>query len=276
MARWLALLSLLGACGGAAAGMLDPAPTGGPESPVAATATTAAGLTALEPGETMQFEVRIAGVLAGEAAFSTGEISVVDGRRTISVSSRVATAGAFALIKNIRDEATALIDLDTMAPISTTGDVRFGAKAAHHEATFGDGKATVQHTPAGQPPRVINYDFKGETVHDFHSAMAAMRVWPAELGTGRVMWVLGGRRLWRVEINVTGRELIGTALGNQAALRFDGISARARPDMTVDTALKMRAFSVWVSDDADRVPLKLIATTEVGDVTMDLIAFQRR
>jgi len=36
-----------------------------------------------------------------------------------------------------------------------------------------------------------------------------------------------------------------------------------------------RSFRVWLSDDADRVPLKVTAKTELGDVVMDLTEYNR-
>ena len=105
-------------------------------------------------------------------------------------------------------------------------------------------------------------------------AFAAMRVWPAELGSTRTLWVLGGRHIWKAELKVADREVIGTALGNLAALRFEGVSTRARPDMSMEPNRPPRTFSVWVSDDADRVPLKIVAHTELGDVTIDLVDYQ--
>ncbi len=275
MKRWVLLVSLLGACGGAAAGVLDPTVGGVAEPAAAEAAIVDPGLTAVVPGESMRFEVRMAGVLAGEASFVTGEPGLVDGRRAIAMSSRVGTAGAFALVKDIRDDATSILDLDTLLPMSTTGSVRFGAKGAQTETRFADGKAVLRHTPMGQTTRTLTYDFRGEIVHDAHSAMAAMRVWPAELGSTRVLWVLGGRRIWRSEIKVAGREVIGTVLGNQAALRFEGVAGRALPDLSLDNTRPPRTFSVWVSDDADRVPLKIVAHTELGDVEITLVDYQQ-
>ena len=137
MGRWLAvalLSAVVVGCGGAAAGILDPDPAPAASEPtVVVAAAVDPTLTAVFPGETMRFEVRMAGVLAGEASFATGEPGLVDGRRAIALSSRVGTAGAFALIKDIRDDATTIIDLDSLRPISTVGDVRFGGKAAHTE-----------------------------------------------------------------------------------------------------------------------------------------------
>ena len=43
----------------------------------------------------------------------------------------------------------------------------------------------------------------------------------------------------------------------------------------VETDKPMRTFTVWLSDDADRVPLRVLASTELGDVTVDLTDYSR-
>src|SRR5688572_25279002 len=70
----------------------------------------------LFPGETMAFEVHLAGVLAGEAQVAVGEVGDVNGVQAIVVTSRAATAGAVAMIKQISDEASTVIDVATGRP----------------------------------------------------------------------------------------------------------------------------------------------------------------
>ena len=84
-----------------------------------------------------------------------------------------------------------------------------------------------------------------------------------------------GRRLWRIDMTYVGEETIGGALGNRRAIVLEGKGYRARGDMAVDEAKPGRTFRVWLSDDADRVPLKVTATTELGEVVMDLTEYQR-
>src|SRR5258706_1926496 len=99
------LLAALAGCAGAEAMTLpQPAKPG-----TVATATNEVGL---NPGESMAFEVRIGGVLAGEAALAVGAAGEVDGKRAVGVKSRAATAGAAALITKIVDEATTGIDIN--------------------------------------------------------------------------------------------------------------------------------------------------------------------
>src|SRR5262245_54484284 len=102
------LLAALAGCAGAEAMTLPQSAKPG------ATATNEVGL---NPGEAMAFEVRLGGVLAGEAALAVGEIGEVDGKRAVVVKSRAATAGAAALIRKITDEATTVIDIATGRPM---------------------------------------------------------------------------------------------------------------------------------------------------------------
>jgi hypothetical protein len=84
-----------------------------------------------------------------------------------------------------------------------------------------------------------------------------------------------GVRRWRVDVKFAGVETIGSALGNLRAVHCTGASYRARPNFAVESGTPTRTFSVWLSDDADRVPLKMSAATELGEVTMTLTEYTR-
>lgn len=267
-ARALAAL-VLASCGGAAGDLaaLPPAMAAAPSAVV----EDVAGLV---PGEAMRFEVHLAGVLAGEAQLAVGQPGEIDGRRALAVTSVIRSAGAFALIKEVKDEVTSFIDLERWRPIRTTSDVIFGPKRYHAETAFTDHDATIEFAPAGQPPRTLRYAFGDAVVHDAHSAMALVRTWDAEPDARIGLWVIGGRRIWRTEVWLAGSESIGTRLGNQPALRLEGVSVRSRPDLTPEPGRAPRSFTVWLSDDADRVPLRFSARTELGEISIDLVAYE--
>ena len=115
---------------------------------------------ALHPGETMAFVIQLGGVLVGEAQLAVGEIGVVDGRRALVVTSRAAAAGAAALVRNIVDEATTLIDADTGRPISVETNVVMGDKRIATSATFGGTTATVTYRRNVEAaPQTLKIDF---------------------------------------------------------------------------------------------------------------------
>jgi hypothetical protein len=264
---WLVLA--LAGCAGAEAMTL-------PQAAKPSDVVTSTNEIGLNPGESMAFEVRLGGVLAGEAALAVGELGEFEGKQAVVVKSRANTAGAAALIKRISDEATTVIDMTTGRPLQLETLVEMGAKRTEAQAKFTGTVADITYKRSDDPnPRNYKINFGAQTVHDTHSAMAQVRGWRPTLGTTRSVFVVGGRRLWRVDVTYRGSETIGSAVGNRRAIKFDGASFRARPNFTIETDKPMRTFTVWLTDDADRVPLRVLAKTELGDVTVDLTEYAR-
>jgi hypothetical protein len=230
----------------------------------------------LNPGEQMAFEVRLGGVLAGEAALAVGDIGEFEGKRALVVRSRANTAGAAALLKRIVDEAQTVIDVESGQPIVLDTSVEQGNRKLTAQARFLGNMADVTYQRNDDPtPHTFKINFGTNTVHDTHSAMAQVRGWRPAVGTVRSVYVIGGRRLWRVDVKYLGGETLGTALGNRRAIKYEGASFRSRPNFTVEGDKPSRTFTVWLSDDADRVPLKVLAHTELGDVTVELTDYAR-
>jgi hypothetical protein len=261
-------LLLLAACAGADAMTLSPASAVKPPAP--------AGEVGLNPGESMAFEVRLAGILAGEAQLAVGELGDYEGHRSVVVKSHAATAGAAALVKHIVDEASTVIDMDTGRPLALETLIEQGSVRTTATAKFTGNVAEITYIRSDEKdPHKLKVDFGRVTVHDAHSAMAQLRGWRAAPGTTRSVFVVGGRRLWRVDVTYVGEDTIGSAIGNRRAVHFTGESYRTRRDLSAETAKPSRTFSVWLSDDADRVPLKVTATTELGEIVMDLTEYNR-
>jgi len=259
------LLVALAGCAGAEAMTLPPQPV------TSGSAAEAKGEFGFVPGETMAFDVHLSGMLAGEAQLAVGEIGDVDGHRAVVVKSRASTAGAAKLVKNIVDEATTTIDVDTGRPLQLDTSVVINDKSTTAVAKFTGSIANVTYTKDGDPtPHTYRVDFGKVTVHDSHSAMAQLRGWHATPGATKQVYVVGGRRLWRVDMKLVGIETIGSQVGNRRAVHMSGSAYRAKPNLALEGGKATRTFDVWVSDDADRVPLKMSAHTELGDVEMDL------
>lgn len=263
---WLVLA--LAGCAGAEAMTL-------PQSAKPDAVVTMTNAIGLNPGESMGFEVRLAGVLAGEAALAVGELGEFEGKEAVVVKSRANTAGAAALIKRIVDEATTVIDTSSGRPLHLQTFVEMGAKRTTAEARFTGTVATITYQRNSDPVRTYKINFGTQPVHDTHSAMAQVRGWRPDPGATRSVFVVGGRRLWRVDLTFIGTETIGSAVGNRRAVKLEGISFRARPNFTIEANKPTRTFTVWLSDDADRVPLRVVAKTELGEVSVDLTEYSR-
>ena len=44
-------------------------------------------------------------------------------------------------------------------------------------------------------------------------------------------------------------------------------------DGSLDKGTEARHFSMWISDDADRVPLLLVAESDYGDMKLELVDY---
>ncbi len=159
----------------------------------------------------------IAGVLVGEAQLAVGERGTVDGRPAVVVRSRAATAGAAALVRKIVDEATTTIDAETGAPIAVDSHVEMAGKQTLASAKFLAAHAEVKFQRDRAPAQTYRVPYRGHLLHDAHSAMAQLRGWKPAPGTQRSVLVIGGRRLWQVDVRYVGEAEIGSALGNRRA-----------------------------------------------------------
>jgi hypothetical protein len=264
-----------------AAGCAGPAsPATAPSTAARAPAAAPSGELGLLPGETMAFEVKLAGIPAGEAQLAVGQVGDVDGHRAVVVKSHAETTGAAAMVRHAVDESTTVIDAATGLPISLEtvveqGDSKASASATFHTAGSAHSADVTFRRPEDPNAKTQHLDFGTAAVHDAHSAMAQLRGWRATPGDKRSVYVVGGRRVWRVDVTYAGDDTIGLTVGNRRAMKFLGEAFRTKRDLSAETDKPNRTFAVWLSADADRVPLKLVAKTELGEITMELTEYSR-
>jgi hypothetical protein len=273
MARtpWITIAVVVGVAGCAGVDAM-------PQVPSAAAATSANTGIGFYAGETMAYEVHLAGLLVGEAQLAVGEPAVgADGKRALAVKSRIAAAGTASLVTSIVDESTTLIDADNGRPLRVDTVVVNGDKRITVAATFSGTVAEVVFRRAAkgveETPRTSKLDFKAAAAHDMHTAMGALRNWRPEDGSAKSVYIIGGRRLWRIDLAHRGTATIGTRSGNRRAIILEGTTYRARNNLAIESDKPARSFKVWLSDDGDRVPLRCEAQTEYGAVVMELVEY---
>lgn len=267
MFRVLVIAAVAGCAGAEAMAVVSPA------APAAPLRSEGIGVT---PGETMAFEIRFGAMVAGEVQLAVGEPGTLAGQRAVVVTSSAETTGALRLVRPLTDHATTTIDMATGRPMALETRVAEGDTTTVAQATFTTTSANVEIRRNADPkPRSYHIEFGDRSVHDTHSAMAQLRSWRATPGEARTVYVVSGRKLWRIDVRMVGTETIGSPLGNRSAAKFSGAAYRTQPTLKPETTKPTRTFEVWLSEDADRVPLKVSATTELGDIEMVLTDYNR-
>lgn len=226
-------------------------------------------------GETMAFELSYGGILTGRAVLAVGEPGQVDGRSILIVRSQFETAGAAKLVTAIRDNIDTRLDWNTGVPVEHRGEA-LGSKRATALIRFEGQLTRVEYEREGKKKLMFDVTLPpGEIMHDTHTILGALRAWEPEPGAVLYFYSASGRRVWRTELAFRGSETMRTAMGLRAALHFAGSAARLNHrSLDVDTARSARSIELWISDDAQRMPLRVVAHTEYGDFRAELVSYQ--
>lgn len=247
----------------------EPAPASEPPGPLPAGSFYV-------PGEIMEFDFSFQGVTVGRAVLAAGEPGTRSGRPVLVVRSEVASAGLAKLVKTIRDDVKTWIDLGTGNPIEHQADFLFGDKRILLQSRFEERKLLIEYERNGPPRRKTIFRLPaGVVVHDSHSSLGALRAWTPRPGERVSFHGVSGRRMWLVELRATSRETIRTAMGVYPAVRLDGTAKRLTTRLTIDEKAKLRTFTIWLSEDANRLPLRVAGHTEYGDMSIELTRYHR-
>lgn len=231
----------------------------------------------------MSYKLSLQGVELAAFTFSVGEIQDLGGKRTIVVESHARSVGVASLVARVDDRFTSWIDVET------------GRSRRFQTAEFAShSKTSVEHTlidlgaRAGDTVpvtfRVNDESSKEESqklgkpdAWDYNAFVVALRAWEQPPGSKVDVEVFRSLYLWRVEVAIRGREKIKTELaelGEVTALRFDAhmVKLDRKGQKFPDT--DERDLTIWISDDDGRVPLRIVARTDYGNIKLDLVDYQ--
>jgi Protein of unknown function (DUF3108) len=276
-----AIAALLLACGGNA-GPSAPSPA----SPAAAAAkptppaTLRTGPPLAVPGEQMQYKLSLQGVELATYHLAIGEVTEVAGKQAIVVQGHAKVSGLAAFLATIDDRFTSWVDIATGHPVRFQVDeFASGSKTDVEHALIdfasrdGDMVPVTFHLNdiAARPePQKVSHP----TVWDFNAFLLALRAWEGAPGTSHSFEVFRSRYLWHVDVTIHGKDKLVTALGELPALRIDGRTHKLNRKGVRDPDSAERVFRIWISDDEGRVPLAIRATTDYGDLKMQIVDYQ--
>lgn len=196
------------------------------------------------PGEGIEYRVTLRGVGVGKVQVGVGKLGWIDGREALIVKSRGQTEGLIAVVSELTWELTTTIDLERARPIRNVADARI--------------------TLVGEEPEDAHEEHEwsdGDRGHDLHSATAVIRGWRSKPGERTELRVAIDSMRLDVKLWHAKTELV-TVKRTLAAVRYDGIAED-----------KYR-FSVWLSDDVARVPLRLRTQSKWGEIMIEMVHYE--
>jgi hypothetical protein len=274
--RGLVVVSLVCACGSHGAHPTGPKAPAAP--PAASNLALPPGPPLATPGEHMTYRLSLGGVELATYELAIGNITDIAGKRAIVVQTHAKSIGLANVLAHVDDYFTSWIDVSTGRPLRWMTD-EYASKGKAKERTDaefckrdGDVLPILFHMnddpPTPEPQKVSMPD-----VWDYNAFLIALRTWEAAPGSQLTAEVLRSRYMWHVVMTMGGKEKLVTDLGELPALRLDGHTYKLTRDET-KAPDDERNFTIWISADDGRVPLKVVAKTDYGDITMQIVDYQ--
>jgi hypothetical protein len=167
----------------------------------------------------------------------------------------------------------ATADANTLRPIETTQtETTRGRKVITH-LTFTGGGVTRARTEGPSGPTKIR-EFNFPDLFDLHSAMLFLRSQPLRDRSVHRLVVYPATSAYVTTITVLGREKISIRAGTYNAIKFDLQLSRLGKNLELEPHRKFRRANIWISDDADRMILRIEAQIFVGTVFAELQSVQ--
>ncbi len=214
--------------------------------------------------EVLHAEIELLGIQLGTLQSS---VCPPTAHSLATVETRVTAAPLVKMIRHASGEAKTQLAAPSQAPQASEYRFRDGDLLRNYRVDYRPGGYDYAYDNGGTAQRTGQSSVpEGAYPHDLHSALVLLRTWRPRLGEQAYFYVVLGRRLWRVDVTSEGPQVIKVQGSARLTHRIDGVGVRLwRP-----SEAPPKHFSLWLSEDADRVPLRMVGDASFGEVTMTL------
>jgi hypothetical protein len=165
----------------------------------------------------------------------------------------------------------ALADAETLRPVETSQTESYRSKKFTTHLSFTAKGVTRTRTEgrAGSE-RAKAHEFSFPNLFDLHSALLYLRSQPLGNGNVQRIVVYPATSAYLATVTVIGREKITVHAGTYNAIKVDLQLHRIGKNLELQPHRKFRRATVWVSDDSDRILLRIEAQIFIGTVFVEL------
>lgn len=213
-------------------------------------------------GERLIYDIGWAGFRVGEGVLEVSVGEPLDNREVLYITSTARSNKFISWFFPVKDRIESVVDLKGLYPYRITMDQQHGRRKKYRQILFDQDNHTAVTTYKG---KVTEFEIPPQ-VQDTLSSLYYFRAMP-ELETGSSVFidVHEGKKNWRLELRILGRETLDTVMGTiptvkvKAILLFEGI------------LMNKGNLTIWVTDDNKRIPVRMVGKVKIGSVTASLI-----
>jgi len=215
-------------------------------------------------GETLTFDVSWTSfVSAGTATLSVKERRPAgSGRSAYYLVAEVKPSSVISKLYQLYYKAESMMDTRTLLPSVATVYSDEGGRKRHKTTTF-KGNGAVQYEIRTSTTATSALKMPA-TTQDPLGALYILRALPLKAGLSVPIPVTDSGKAYTMRVRVTGRETVKSGLGSLPAWKVVMTTTEVGGSTASDS------LTVWISDDARKLPLKLAAGLTVGNFQLTL------
>lgn len=218
--------------------------------------------TAFKRGEELKYRVHYGAMNAGIATFTVDQTNkLIHDRPTFHAVAKGNTIGAFEWFYKVRDHYESYFDEEAMMPWIFIRRVDEGGFKINQNQTYDHSNDRVNSN--GKMMTVPKYI--QDMVSCFYYART-MDFSKAKEGDVFSIQTFVDDSVWTMKIKFKGRETIKTDLGKVKCLKFVPVVQKGR------VFKKEEDLNLWISDDANHVPMRAEGSILVGAIKMSIIS----
>ena len=165
----------------------------------------------------------------------------------------------------------AAADVRTLHPIELQQRENYRSKKLATQLTFtNNGVSRARTEGDGAAAKTSTKQFNFPDLFDLHSAALYLRSQPLNDRSVYRLVVYPATNAYLATLTVLGREKVSVHAGSYNAIKLDLQLKRVGKHLELEPHKKFRRATIWVSDDADRLLLRIEAQIFVGTIFADL------
>jgi hypothetical protein len=165
----------------------------------------------------------------------------------------------------------ALANAETLRPVETQQTESYRSKETRTHLTFtNNGVIRARTEGQGGSGGTKTREFSFPNLFDLHSALLYLRSQPLRDRSVYRVVVYPATSAYLATITVVGREKVSVRAGSYNAIKVDLQLNRIGKKLDLQPHRKFRRATIWVSDDSDRILLRIEAQVFVGTVFAEL------
>lgn len=222
--------------------------------------------TSFKEGEKLSFKVyynmSFIWIFAGNASFTTAA-GEMNGNKVYHVTGEGKTASSYEWFYKVKDKYETFINMETMTPERFIRDVNEGSTQFHHDITF-------HHKKEQAVSKNKTYTITKCTQDVLSAIYFARNIDYSKYNVGdKIPFdMFLDDKLYSLYIKYQGKEVIETKMGKFRAIKIVPLLIEGT---IFDGGEKM---VVWVSDDANHLPLRVDSPILVGSIKVDLMGYE--